>query len=81
MGNPGRDGVGSFMAPARSHATGIIFQQRPSCVTWSPLYDTNSLGQEMLLLVLYTKQFKQIYSSAVFLHNPTRMNKLNVDLT
>lgn len=77
---PLRDGVGSFMAAARSHAAGLIFQQRPSCFTWIRLYDTNSLQHAAVLLILYTKQVGQIYSSAVFLHNPNSMNKSDADL-
>lgn len=42
-----RDGVGSFMASAPSHAARIIFQPRPSYFTRLLLYDTNSLEQEM----------------------------------
>lgn len=79
LGNPAGDGVGSFTAAARSHAARIIFQQRPSCVTRIRLYDTNSLRRGALLLILYTKQVGQIYSSAVFLHNPNSMNKSGAD--
>lgn len=57
-----RDGVGSFMASAPSHAAWIIFQQMPFYFTRFLLYCANSLKkQEMFLLALYIKQFKQIY--------------------
>lgn len=56
-----------------------FFSEGPSCFTWILLYDTNSPEQETILLLLYAEQFKEIYSAAVFLHNPNRMNKLNVD--
>lgn len=57
-----RDGVGSFMASARSHAAWIIFQRRPSYFTQLLLYDTNSL--EQFLLILYTRQFDEIYEQS-----------------
>lgn len=68
------------MAAARSHAAGLIFQRRPSCFTWIRLYDTNSLRHAAVLPILYTKQVRQIYGSAVFPHNPNSMNKANADL-
>lgn len=37
------------------------------------------VSSEELLLILYTKQVRQIYSAAVFLHNPNSMNKSNAD--
>lgn len=74
-----RDGVGSFMAAARSHAAALIFQQRPSCFPWIRLHDTNGLQRAAVLLILCTKQVGQIYSAAAFLHNPNSMNKSNAD--
>lgn len=61
-----RDGVGSFMASAQSHAAQIIFQRKAfSYFTWFLLYDTNSLQRAMFLLILYSEQFKQIYEPAL----------------
>lgn len=62
------------MAAARSHAARLIFQQRPSCFTWIRLYDTNSLQHGGAGRNLNTEQVRQIYSAAVFLHNPNSRN-------
>lgn len=82
LGNPVRDGVGSFMAAARSLRSWAHF----SAKALPPLHGSYCMtlivsSKKHSSLILYTKQFKQIYSSAAFLHYPNGMNKLNVDLT
>ncbi len=78
LGNLGRDGVGSFMAVAPSHAARIIFQQKGFLLYMDPIqYDTNSLKQEMSprpRFYTLSNSNRFMNGSAVVLHNPNSMN-------